>query len=96
MRENARSDIELISKYAADLESPEGPERLRQLRNMGGFQGWNIAAITCGVIERLQPIAAARDVNRVKHNGIELDAPQGAREGSQGQRVVNCKCRLYR
>ena len=55
---------------------------------MGGFQGWNVAAVTSGIIERLQPIAAARDVNRVKHIGIELNAPQGAPEGSQGQRVI--------
>ena len=81
MRDNARSDIELIGKYAADLERPEGPERLRQLRNVGGFQRGNVAAVAGGIIERLQPIAAARYINRVKHNSIELNAPQGAPEG---------------
>ena len=79
MRANARIDVELIGKDVASREGFVGPERLRQLRNVRSFQGGNVAAVAGGIIERLQPIAAARDVNRVKHNGIELDAPQRAR-----------------
>ena len=88
MRTDARSDIELIGEYVAYREGPIRPECLRQLSNVGGFQRGNVAAVAGGIIERLQPIAAARDVNRVKHNSIDLNAPQGAPEGSQGQRVI--------
>ena len=70
MRADARSDIELVCENIADLESLIRPERLRQLSDMRCFQRWNVAAVTGCVIERLQPITAARDVNRVKHNGI--------------------------
>ena len=88
MRTNARIDVELIGKNIADLEDLVRSETLRQLCNMGGFQRWNVAAVAGGIIERLQPIAAARDVDGIKHNSMDLNALQGARAGSQGQRVI--------